>query len=99
MHTPFLPSAGQRAAGVPPAVIASIHPNRIAPVPITEWPLWARAVAKIRRPTDMGLGDTVVHLIGNTRSEKFRKWFHRKFGRTCGCTERQRWLNQKYPYK
>ncbi len=65
---------------------------------MADWPVWLRALAKIRRLEDTGLGDTLVHLIGDARSEKFKKWFMRKFGKTCGCTERQRWLNQKYPY-
>jgi hypothetical protein len=98
MHTPFLPSAGQRAAGIPPVIMAPAQTSRLPPVPITEWPLWARALARFRRPTDTGLGDTIVHVIGDTRSEKFKRWFQRKFGRTCGCTERQRWLNRKFSY-
>ena len=65
---------------------------------MADWPVWLRALAKFRRAKDTGLGDTLVHLIGHARSEKFKKWFAGKFGKTCGCSERQRWLNQKYPY-
>lgn len=64
----------------------------------TQWPLWARAIAKYRRPTDLGLGDTIVHLIGDARSARFKKWFENKFGQSCGCTARQHWLNTRFPY-
>jgi len=67
-------------------------------MPSGEWPLSIRAIARFRRPEDTGLGDTIVHFIGDTRSDRFKKWFQRKFGKSCGCTERQRWLNQKFPY-
>jgi hypothetical protein len=40
----------------------------------------------------------VVHVIGDTRSERFKEWFQEKFGQSCGCTERQAWLNRKFPY-
>jgi hypothetical protein len=71
--------------------------------PITQtakqnWPLFIRAIAKFRKPADLGIGDTTVHLIGDTRSMKFKKWFQKKFGTNCGCTERQAWLNRRYPY-
>jgi hypothetical protein len=60
--------------------------------------MWVRAIARFRRDGDTGIGDTIVHLLGDTRSEKFKKWFARKFGRSCGCVERQRWLNRRFPY-
>lgn len=99
MHTVFLPRGnGPTSHSNAPTIVIRPASPRNPPTPFTEWPLWARAAAKFRHPQDRGLGDTIVHLIGNTRSERFKKWFNRKFGRTCGCTERQRWLNQKYPY-
>jgi hypothetical protein len=62
------------------------------------WPLAVLAVARWRKPGDTGLGDTVVRLIGSTRSHHFQVWFKRKFNRDCGCTDRQRWLNARFPY-
>jgi len=97
MHTIFLPR-NNPGTFRRTQIILELAPPRIPPVPIEEWPLWARAIRKFRRAADRGLGDTIVHLIGDTRSERFKKWFARKFGRTCGCTERQRWLNHKFPY-
>jgi hypothetical protein len=96
MHTLFLPRANGRSADKP----INIEPAkpRVESVPRDRWPLWAQAIAKFRRAPDTGLGDTVVHLIGDTRSESFKKWFARKFDRSCGCIERQSWLNQRFPY-
>jgi hypothetical protein len=100
MHSIFLPRASQMPSlekRVVHTLIAQSKP-RIQPVAKSDWPLWARAIAKFRREADTGLGDTIVHLIGDTRSERFQKWFQRKFGKSCGCTERQRWLNLRFPY-
>lgn len=67
-------------------------------IPQNKWPIFIRAIAKFRAIGDIGLGDTIVHLLGPNRSDRFKKWFTRKFGRSCGCTERQKWLNLRYPY-
>ena len=97
MHSIFLSQApqGQKPGIVTPPTQSK---SRIEPLARSEWPLWACAIAKFRQPGDIGLGDTVVHLIGDARSERFKTWFHRKFGKSCGCTERQRWLNRRFPY-
>jgi len=65
--------------------------------------MWAKEMAEswkngIHRESDSGLGDTAVHLIGDANSAKFKHWFEEKFGRSCGCTDRQKWLNRKFPY-
>jgi hypothetical protein len=97
MHSIFLPRAIS-SAHIGGKIVVQAPVSRVSPLPREQWPLWARAIAKFRRDSDVGLGDTVVHLIGDTRSERFKKWFARKFGRSCGCTDRQRWMNQRYPY-
>ena len=66
------------------------------------WPVWAGKWATLARvfwPDDIGLGDTAVHIIGDARSARFKKWFEEKHGKSCGCTDRQRWLNARFPYK
>ena len=95
MHTSLLPTNRGGPAGF--VSVARSKP-RVEAVPFDQWPLWARVIAKFRRADDLGLGDTVVHLIGDARSEHFQKWFARKFRRSCGCTDRQRWLNRRFPY-
>ncbi len=100
MHTVFLPYKA-RQTGIAfatsfIAVAASVV--RVRPLPMDQWPQWAKDLAQHRRPEDIGLGDTLVHLIGDARSETFKRWFKEKLGKSCGCTERQRWLNQRFPY-
>lgn len=85
IHAPVL------VPGTPPA-------SNQTPIPFDQWPLWARVMAYSKRPEDTGLGDTVAHWIGDTRSEAFKSWFEKKFGTSCGCTERQRWINRRFPY-
>jgi hypothetical protein len=79
--------------------MVSMTPAPVLAIPYAQWPLWARAVARFRHEGDIGLGDTVVHMIGDERSERFKKWFQRKFGKSCGCSDRQAWLNRRFPYE
>jgi hypothetical protein len=67
-------------------------------VPFNQWPKWAKDIATDRQLGDVGVGDTVVHIIGDTRLETFKNWFTEHLGGSCGCTERQTWLNQRFPY-
>jgi hypothetical protein len=99
MHSIFLPakSTARRIDNAAIIVLAAA-PARIQSAPYEKWPIWAKAVRKFSRPGDVGIGDTIVHLIGDTRSARFKEWFERKFGKSCGCTERQRWLNLRYAY-
>jgi hypothetical protein len=87
------------ATAIASAAIGAVAKRNGPPLlPFNQWPAWARDTAQSRQPEDTGLGDTLVHIIGDARSEKFKQWFTRKFGKSCGCAERQRWLNQQYPY-
>lgn len=99
MHSPFLPGS-RRFSPSNEAAKTDVRPPipRIQPSPVNEWPFWTKAVRKFRKDSDAGIGDTIVHLIGDERSERFKKWFIRKFGRSCGCADRQRWLNSRFAY-
>jgi hypothetical protein len=101
MHTAFLPSkARQTGLALATSFIAVAAPLiRIHPLPMDQWPTWAKDLAQNRQLEDTGLGDTMVHIIGDARSEKFKRWFKDKFGGNCGCVQRQRWLNQRFPYQ
>jgi hypothetical protein len=68
-------------------------------LPFARWPDWAKDISQDRQLGDTGIGDTVVHLIGDSNSELFKGWFKVHLGTSCGCTERQRWLNLRYPYE
>lgn len=97
MRSSFLLQVGNRGSVTAQVSIAPSK-SRIEPLPRDQWPFWAKVVAKFRQLQDLGLGDSVVHLIGDARSERFKKWFERKFGRSCGCTDRRLWLNGRFPY-
>jgi hypothetical protein len=100
MHSAFLPSkARQTGLALTTSFIAVALPLiRVRPVPAAEWPKWAKDIARDRHPTDTGIGDTVARIIGDSKSAAFKNWFQQNFRRSCSCAERQRWLNQKYPY-
>ena len=90
------PTPAQRLP--PPLTIAPKAVKHLDPIPHEKWPLWALAIARLKKEGETGLGDTITRLIGDARSERFKTWFQRKFGRSCGCEERRAWLNRKYPY-
>jgi len=95
MNSIFLPQTGQ---GRNRRGIISIAPTkrRIEPMARNQWPLFVSAIAKFSKPGEIGIGDTVHRMI--PKADAFKAWFDRKFGKSCGCTERQRWLNARFPY-
>lgn len=89
-----LPRRGQPTAPLPlPATVTLTKA-----LPCAQWPLIIKIIARRRRAGDIGAGDTTKHIVGDERSDRFQKWFHRKFGKSCGCASRQRWLNERFPY-
>lgn len=102
MNSPFLPSkAIATATALAISAIGAIASPliRVHPLPPSDWPAWAKDIAESRQPQDTGLGDTLVHVIGDERSAAFKEWFSKTFGKGCGCTARQRWLNARFPYR
>ena len=68
MHSLFLPSK-PRSVGAALAVAAVgvvVASPRIQALAMAQWPAWARDIAKARAAGDTGIGDTVVHLFGDT---------------------------------
>lgn len=98
MHSPFLPGRHDHGAGRPAEVAAARSIERVLPVPREKWPAWAKVLALARANTDAGIGDTVVTVIGKSSSDAFKRWFETRFGKSCGCCERQAWLNRRFPY-
>ena len=101
MHSPFLPQTGSKSTHGARIIVEKPR-SHIEPVPRTKWPIWAivaEQYSKLFFPGDIGVGDTIVHMIGDARSERFKLWFQDRFGKSCGCTERQRWLNRRFPYQ
>lgn len=86
----------------PPLLPARVPPTPrppVQPVPREQWPRAVRWIAeRRRRPTDIGVGDTVGGMIGDVRSERFKRAFLWLTGYDCGCADRQARLNVMYPY-
>lgn len=72
--------------------------------PILEkWPrnpfgMFARGFKLLRTPADTGIGDTIARLVGPIGGDAYKQWFKDTFGKSCGCTERQQDLNERFPY-
>lgn len=66
------------------------------PIPQSEWPCWAKAIAVFKSAEDAGVGDTVHRRLG-ALGEAFRATM-KKIGVPCGCDARQAEWNAKYPY-
>lgn len=62
------------------------------------WPRWVRHLARFRKPTDRGFGDTLERIAGKFGRE-WKQIHKRIFGRACGCETRRDELNRTYPYE
>lgn len=51
----------------------------------------------LRAPTDKGLGDTVERILAKAGGRKIKQLIA-SLGGSCGCTNRQQWLNRRFPY-
>ena len=72
--------------------------NPPSPWPMSPFGIAMRAIRPMAIVGELGVGDTLARLIGPIGGEAYKQWFENKFGRTCGCTERQAQLNKQYPY-
>jgi len=73
-------------------------------IPRDQWQLRIKAIAMFRREGDKGVGDTIANNLNRFRmfkgmgaSDAF-KLVMKKVGINCGCEDRQRALNARYPY-
>lgn len=62
------------------------------------WPLAARGIAALRKEADRGAGDTLARLIKAGGGNTYKAVFMALTGRSCGCGQRQDWLNKRFPY-
>jgi hypothetical protein len=79
---------------------SAVRPSRHSPVavPRSQWPLAARAIAKLARTEDRGVGDTIARIIDPAGGALLKRWYKRIVGNECGCADRQARLNAIYPY-
>jgi hypothetical protein len=90
------PPRPQGAGGSRSAGAAEQSRPAIAPEP-RPWPLAVRLMASQREAGEIGVGDTLHRLMGDS-AESFEAWFVAATGRKCGCGDRRQWLNWMYPY-
>lgn len=95
MHSYQLP----RFDNAPTAKSVKVVPDAM-PItkPFGQWPLWAKALSLLKSDTDAGIGDTVARTIGDSNSAKFKEWYKKTFGKSCGCNARQNKWNVEFPY-
>lgn len=86
-------------AQIPETSCTDADPNRSPEVPRNDWPLWAKAMALLAKPEDVGIGDVIARTIGPVGGDKFKAWYAATFNRSCGCAERQESFNIQYPLK
>lgn len=90
-----------KATPIPPPVkrtpiqMPAFQPMAVRPA---DWPLWARIIAKRKKDIDAGLGDTLARIFEGMSADKLAKFYERATGKTCGCTNRQAWLNARFNY-
>lgn len=58
---------------------------------------WVRWVKLLRKPEDVGIGDTIERMIASVGLDRWKS-FSKKLGMPCNCDRRRDWLNQNYPY-
>ena len=74
--------------------LANPQEKQVIPQP---WPIYARPLKLLAISGDKGLGDIIARTIGPIGGDAYKAWFKLAFGKSCGCTERQNSLNQKFP--
>jgi hypothetical protein len=74
------------------------QPASVEQVGVTPWQERLVAlVSKLRTPEDRGVGDTLERLLAKVGGRKM-KHLLRLANLPCRCDDRQRWLNEKFPY-
>jgi hypothetical protein len=53
-------------------------------------------LTRFRKPEDRGLGDTLERLLAAAGGRRFKRIMH-LLHLPCGCEDRQRWLNERFP--
>jgi hypothetical protein len=67
-------------------------------VSFSDWPVWAKALGKLKRDGEKGVGDTIERIIGAETSDLYKSWYRKIFGRDCNCIGRKEKFNETYPY-
>ena len=92
------------AKGVWPNMAAQVYVEVVVPprqpadpLPAEQWPRVVKILAKLAKAGEAGAGDTTARIFGNAGGA-FKVWFKRIFGKSCGCGDRQQWMNERFTY-
>jgi hypothetical protein len=77
-------------------IAAKPRPAQVEPVPRDQWGLTARIVTRFAIESDKGLGDVIQRHAAMVGGEWFKAAMQ-MLGVKCGCDDRQKWLNLRYP--
>jgi len=88
--------------GVPQPIDQSIRPparslTRPHAIPESDWPLWAKAIKRLAKPEDRGIGDVLHRTIGPKTAMDSNAGFKATFNKDCGYAGRQARYNRLYP--
>ena len=68
------------------------------PQPEIKWPRLCRLIGRRRVTGDRGIGDTLARQFGRLGADRLATLYKRLTGLDCGCADRQRDLNERFPY-
>lgn len=74
------------------------HPAYPHPHNQRYWPRLARLVAALRKPGETGVGDTLARVFRLIGAKSMAHAYTLLTGEDCGCSQRQRKLNERWPY-
>lgn len=87
----------RRARGEKRTTVTATSQQNVKPMPVTEWPQWAKRLERLKQPEDKGVGDTLTRILAKKGGDWFKRTMKR-LGINCGCVARQEWMNRNYPY-
>lgn len=63
-----------------------------------KWPKLVKLIARFRQPADKGIGDTLARNLAKFGAKSMAHAYTMITGADCGCENRQKKLNDAYPY-
>lgn len=83
---------------IPRPALRGPAPAPPQPIPISQWPLAARVIHKLRSPEDKGIGSTIARVIDPAGGVLLKRLYKRIVGKDCGCGDRAARLDAMFRY-
>jgi hypothetical protein len=99
-HSPITLVIPCGKCSTPVRVVGKDPEAKPVPLPRTKEQQDSRLIGWVklfRKPEDRGVGDTVERLLAVAGGRKIKRMLER-VGINCGCTDRQKALNEQHPY-